>query len=991
MAEKTDKAVVRSAVITLAVYAPGTVRAKVTYRVPDVSWSPSYDIQLFSTKDSLELHYYGVIQQQTGDDWVAVSLSLNTQDPAPHSLASPIVCRVCERPFPRDQIEKHTTSCAQVNKMQLKVYALHERFGRIEQSAKETDPQLASFCRRARDTETIEQVMELREELRHASQGVADDRKEAMIEVYLLLLDKSSALTKIDGMKDMEEYATVVSPAPQLRRRTMSAVPPLNLCPDSPKTSPRRSANPEEPHGITRSLSYRDLQPGLSLEDFEFIKPLTKGACGSVYIARKIQTGDIFAIKVLNKLTLNAKNKLRSLHIEREILMQTENPFVVNMYYCFANRDHVFIVMEYMPGGDCFSLLQNLGAMDEPMARMYVAETVLALQYLHSVGVIHRDLKPDNMLIDCNGHIKLTDFGLSKKGLETKSAGTFATGFAAVHPCGDSAPASVMQCCRAKTPKGSTTPTMVPLITKGSLTLTNLTMGTGCLGTPDYIAPEVLKHRAHGKEVDWWALGCILYEFIVGVPPFSAETPQAIFDNIVSHRLEMPEEVSADASSLIRALLNPNPDLRLGHGGAREVRSHPFFKDTNWETLRFQQPPFSPVLTCADDTSFFEARQKAFPVPELALVESGLTLKASPRHSPRSPKSPTTPKGRDEFFWVNYDHLAKKTREVSTGQGEMSSDDGAVAPWVNRATSVGVSLASLAGATLVVALILATGRMRLLCWRAVFFSCLSEAVVDLMIVVCFFCWDAMADSPSLCEASGFVMSTASIVTNMWVLFIAVSLVLLLRREHTGPSRLPGPRWELAWHVAALGIACLLALMPLCHVGGAGYVRLRTGWCHIGPHPRWARLLPYAFNWIVILSIMLLYAVAYVLLRRRRAETTERLEYPPGLAPSATRPQLARVTRMLKQIWMYPLVLVATWTPTTFARLVEAAMGGDRHWTSVLASAVVPAAGFLQMLVFMFTSNAPQDVLSSCGCCREELLTVNEPLLKRSSRGPHTPL
>lgn len=147
------------------------------------------------------------------------------------------------------------------------------------------------------------------------------------------------------------------------------------------------------------------------------MRPLTRGGFGNVFLVKKRQTGDVFAMKVVSRAMLSQKNAMGKMKTERDILAEIENPFVVKMFYSFTSKEKVFIVMEYLPGGDLFSLLQNLGTLGEDMARFYVAETILALEYLHSISVVHRDIKPDNLLISKTGHIKLVDFGLSHKGL----------------------------------------------------------------------------------------------------------------------------------------------------------------------------------------------------------------------------------------------------------------------------------------------------------------------------------------------------------------------------------------------------------------------------------------------------------------------------------------------------------------------------------------------------------------------------------------------
>ncbi|XP_010101342.2 probable serine/threonine protein kinase IRE [Morus notabilis] len=323
-----------------------------------------------------------------------------------------------------------------------------------------------------------------------------------------------------------------------------------------------------------------------SIEDFEIIKPISRGAFGRVFLARKRATGDLFAIKVLKKADMIRKNSVESILAERNILISVRNPFVVRFFYSFTCRENLYLVMEYLNGGDLYSLLRNLGCLDEDMARVYIAEVVLALEYMHSLNVIHRDLKPDNLLIGQDGHIKLTDFGLSKVGLITStddlsSPSVTHTGF-----LGDNEEKTQHSSKREERQKHSV------------------------VGTPDYLAPEILLGMGHGATADWWSVGVILFELLVGIPPFNADHPQRIFDNIINRDIpwpKIPEEMSNDAYDIIDKLLAENPFQRLGATGAAEVKKHPFFKDINWDTLARQKAMFIPS-TDARDTSYFMSR-----------------------------------------------------------------------------------------------------------------------------------------------------------------------------------------------------------------------------------------------------------------------------------------------------------------------------------------------------------------------------------------------
>ncbi|KAI8592135.1 kinase-like domain-containing protein, partial [Geranomyces variabilis] len=309
-----------------------------------------------------------------------------------------------------------------------------------------------------------------------------------------------------------------------------------------------------------------------SIKDFDIIKPISKGAFGSVYLAKKRLTGDYFAIKVLKKADMVAKNQVMNIKAERMILTQLDSPFVVRLYFSFQSRENLYLVMEYLNGGDCAALIKSLGSLDEKWAGQYVAEVVLGLEFLHSRGIVHRDLKPDNLLIDQDGHVKLTDFGLSRVGfLGRRSRET-----------NNNAPEA----------------------------------GTGAApkafaGTPDYLAPESILGLGQGVSVDWWALGVILYEFLYGVPPFHAPTPSLVFENILTRRIDWCEDeidVTPEARDLMEQLMCTDIDHRLGTHGPGPVKSHPFFRETNWATLLGEEAAFVPKIKSVEDTDYFDDR-----------------------------------------------------------------------------------------------------------------------------------------------------------------------------------------------------------------------------------------------------------------------------------------------------------------------------------------------------------------------------------------------
>ncbi|XP_043430787.1 microtubule-associated serine/threonine-protein kinase 2 isoform X9 [Prionailurus bengalensis] len=313
-----------------------------------------------------------------------------------------------------------------------------------------------------------------------------------------------------------------------------------------------------------------------SEEDFETIKLISNGAYGAVFLVRHKSTRQRFAMKKVNKQNLILRNQIQQAFVERDILTFAENPFVVSMFCSFETKRHLCMVMEYVEGGDCATLLKNIGALPVDMVRLYFAETVLALEYLHNYGIVHRDLKPDNLLITSMGHIKLTDFGLSKIGLMSLTTNLYEG-----HIEKDAREFLDKQVC----------------------------------GTPEYIAPEVILRQGYGKPVDWWAMGIILYEFLVGCVPFFGDTPEELFGQVISDEIVWPEGEDAlppDAQDLTSKLLHQNPLERLGAGSASEVKQHPFFTGLDWTGLLRQKAEFIPQLESEDDTSYFDTRSERY-------------------------------------------------------------------------------------------------------------------------------------------------------------------------------------------------------------------------------------------------------------------------------------------------------------------------------------------------------------------------------------------
>lgn len=346
--------------------------------------------------------------------------------------------------------------------------------------------------------------------------------------------------------------------------------------PDTPETEESDITKPRVA-SITSTVSVRaangDKPKSPTEEDFENIKLISNGAYGAVYLVRQKESRQRYAMKKINKQNLILRNQVEQVFAERDIMSFTDNPFVVSMFCSFETKKHLCMVMEYVEGGDCATLLKNIGPLGVDMAKFYFVETILAVEYLHSYGIVHRDLKPDNLLITGMGHIKLTDFGLSKMGLMSLATNLY-EGY----------------------------------IDRDTRQFNDKQV----YGTPEYIAPEVILRQGYGKPVDYWSLGVILYEFLVGTVPFFGQTVEELFAHVINDEIEWPDsdewEVPEDAKDLITQLLQHNPLDRLGTGGASEVKEHLFFRDIDWHSVLRQKAEFVPQLDHEEDTSYFDTR-----------------------------------------------------------------------------------------------------------------------------------------------------------------------------------------------------------------------------------------------------------------------------------------------------------------------------------------------------------------------------------------------
>lgn len=317
-----------------------------------------------------------------------------------------------------------------------------------------------------------------------------------------------------------------------------------------------------EEEGIVKEIDISNhVKEGFEKADpsqFELLKVLGQGSYGKVFLVRKVtgsDAGQLYAMKVLKKATLKVRDRVRS-KMERDILAEVNHPFIVKLHYAFQTEGKLYLILDFLRGGDLFTRLSKEVMFTEEDVKFYLAELALALDHLHGLGIIYRDLKPENILLDEEGHIKITDFGLSKEATDhDKRAYSFC-------------------------------------------------------GTIEYMAPEVVNRRGHTQSADWWSFGVLMFEMLTGSLPFQGKDRKETMALILKAKLGMPQFLSAEAQSLLRALFKRNPCNRLGAGvdGVEEIKRHPFFVTIDWNKLYRKEikPPFKPAVGRPEDTFHFD-------------------------------------------------------------------------------------------------------------------------------------------------------------------------------------------------------------------------------------------------------------------------------------------------------------------------------------------------------------------------------------------------
>nr|AML77606.1 putative LOV domain-containing protein [Equisetum hyemale] len=376
-----------------------------------------------------------------------------------------------------------------------------------------------------------------------------------------------SERTEIEGAKIVNETATNVDVA-------VRELPDANMTPDALWERYSKKVLPK-PHKMNNK-SWEAIQKiwergeKLGLKHFSLLKPLGFGDSGSVYLVELRGSGEIFAMKAMDKSVMLHRNKVHRAFVEREILARMDHPFLPTLYASFQTPTHVCLITEFCPGGDLFLLLdrQPTKIVSEEASRFYLAEVVIALEYLHCQGVLYRDLKPENVLLQRDGHILLSDFDLSF-----------------IASCDPQLVQPSQPSGKRKKPKSVKPPFIMaePMASCNSF-----------VGTEEYIAPEVITGAGHSGAVDWWALGILLYEMIYGRTPFRGKNRQKTFANVLNKELVFPSSipVSLAARQLMNGLLHRDPAKRIGSlKGVHEIKQHAFFHGIKWPLIRSMAPP----------------------------------------------------------------------------------------------------------------------------------------------------------------------------------------------------------------------------------------------------------------------------------------------------------------------------------------------------------------------------------------------------------------
>ncbi|OAF99208.1 Pkinase-domain-containing protein [Paraphaeosphaeria sporulosa] len=371
---------------------------------------------------------------------------------------------------------------------------------------------------------------------------------------------------QVDSMNSQPQQAYATPQAsPEPYQSASHNVPSIQnlIHPTNANAAPASSQQPQQPakpaNGALQTAQ-PPAQPRVTkgkytLQDFAIQRTLGTGSFGRVHLVQSKHNQRYYAVKVLKKAQVVKMKQVEHTNDERRMLQQVKHPFLITLWGTFQDSKNLYMVMDFVEGGELFSLLRKSQRFPNPVAKFYAAEVTLALDYLHAQNIIYRDLKPENLLLDRHGHLKITDFGFAKE---------------------------------------------VPDIT-----------WTLC-GTPDYLAPEVVASKGYNKSVDWWSLGILIFEMLCGFTPFwDGGSPMKIYENILKGRVKYPPYIHPDAQDLLQKLITPDLTKRLGnlHGGSKDVMNHPWFAEVTWERLQkkdIDAPYVPPVRAGVGDASQFD-------------------------------------------------------------------------------------------------------------------------------------------------------------------------------------------------------------------------------------------------------------------------------------------------------------------------------------------------------------------------------------------------
>ncbi|ELP93503.1 serine/threonine protein kinase, putative [Entamoeba invadens IP1] len=484
--------------------------------------------------------------------------SLTERPPTPFTPRSLVVCRICEAKVMVDALAKHTYYCKTLNEICMKYSTDAERLKGISEEAKRVFG--------LKKTSAFNRIID-----------VCADASRVMLE----------SLTK--QYEHLKLYISVAADLVESNRGDncafVFAFYTQKLIQHKTDILGKFLENPtnmrQRFNVLNAGVRLDESWETVGLNDFNILKQFNGGAYSSVYLVRKRVTNDVYAMKVMKKADMIRKNVVDGVLAEKSILEYASARSVVKLFYAFQDVLNLYLVMEFCPGGDLRCLLSHVGALDETTSKIYSGEIVIALEYIHGLGCIHRDLKPDNVLIDKNGHLLLTDFGLSKVG--SKIQQTYED--------------------------------------------------SRLLCTPDYVAPESIVSFQYSRCSDYFSLGCMVYEFVVGIPPFHDETPDGIFKKVRMGKFDYPEDIKSVLSEkmkdFVSSLLRVEPELRLGYLSVNQLKNHPWFEGINWNTLlsESREDIFVPELDDETDTGYFD-------VGDLAVPKDGDELKKKVFNSP---------------------------------------------------------------------------------------------------------------------------------------------------------------------------------------------------------------------------------------------------------------------------------------------------------------------------------------------------------------------